>query len=982
MSSPSLHQIFSRLRRRVLWIEGVSGVGWGLAAGLVLLLAGVWVDLVFDLPPLVRIAAVAAALSAAVGFLIWRPASALRRNVPDFLARRLDSVAGTGGQIRSGVDLSSAAELSRHGRFAHANESPDWGQWSKNPVLTVGLGAMAVAQAATLAAGVPVRRAVPAAPIRRSFLTLASIVAVPGLLVLLTPRMASTEWSRFSDPFGDHPPYSRLTFDVNPQNARVVYGSDLDVYVEIDGPVVEQVELVLTPLTANGAQGKTNRRQDGDEGSQTDGTSGGEVLAMFPETDGRWRALISNITAPMQYHVRAGSARSRRFTADVITVPRFEDVRFKITSPPYTRLPDYEGPLPQGGLAGLRGTRVIVAATSNRPLSGGTMNVVSKEQERAVAMQPVAEGANDVTAEFEITASGRIDIRVTDEAGQPSIEQFTAPVTLLADERPFVRLLEPRALSLAAPNAVLPVVIAAEDDYGIARGQLFRSLNDSRYLPLELEIEDPPPARLYQVHRLPLLKYGLKPGDEIKLFARVEDNDPVGGLADSSTQDSRAGGKGAESSIVLIRIISQEDFERMQRTRDGMQLLMTKYRQVQRRMETLADELETLKKKLEQSPAESALSPEQRDELQRLKKRLQEEADALETLSKSTLPYELDRELSPRLKELADALAKMSGGMEGLLADEAATSGQANKQLQKMLSELRGRRGQFDSKAMMPLELLAAVYPLYQDQSRFIQLYQRQRDLAERLASLKGHDGEDDPALKTRMRDLEDEQRQLRESLAALLDDIEDHVMQLPDDERLDELHDSALEFVEAVRASEAADAMLAAEQALLDFSGTRGHAGAKKAADILESFIGKCEGIGQAAGRCLPRFQPSLGNCLSQTIDQLLADAGFGMGEGFGSGAGGGYSTRRSTLQNVGLYGASPQFADGGSEGTSIDPRLNAGDGTPSIRRIGNAQDPLPYEMPDAFRASGQGEALVPLRYRRKVGRYFQRIADEIGGP
>ena len=42
-----------------------------------------------------------------------------------------------------------------------------------------------------------------------------------------------------------------------------------------------------------------------------------------------------------------------------------------------------------------------------------------------------------------------------------------------------------------------------------------------------------------------------------------------------------------------------------------------------------------------------------------------------------------------------------------------------------------------------------------------------QQDLAERLASLKGHDGEDNPALKARMRDLEQEQRQIRDALAS-----------------------------------------------------------------------------------------------------------------------------------------------------------------------------------------------------------------------
>ena len=51
---------------------------------------------------------------------------------------------------------------------------------------------------------------------------------------------------------------------------------------------------------------------------------------------------------------------------------------------------------------------------------------------------------------------------------------------------------------------------------------------------------------------LPLSQYGLVPGDEIKLFGRVEDNDP-------------AGPNGAESTVVVVRI----DPDRRQRAAQG-----------------------------------------------------------------------------------------------------------------------------------------------------------------------------------------------------------------------------------------------------------------------------------------------------------------------------------------------------------------------------------------------------------------------------
>ena len=114
------------------------------------------------------------------------------------------------------------------------------------------------------------------------------------------------------------------------------------------------------------------------------------VLPMFPEPGNRWRAAIANITVPQTYYVRAGHARSHKYSIQVITVPKIEDVRFRITAPKYTGLPVYEGELPQGGLAGLPGAAVQLWVSSNRPLSGGRLTFVSKHQRWVSDLKPRA----------------------------------------------------------------------------------------------------------------------------------------------------------------------------------------------------------------------------------------------------------------------------------------------------------------------------------------------------------------------------------------------------------------------------------------------------------------------------------------------------------------------------------------------------------------------------------------------------------------
>src|SRR5262249_6551988 len=66
-----------------------------------------------------------------------------------------------------------------------------------------------------------------------------------ALVVLGLPRLAWTQWLRFADPFGDHPPFSRVLFQVQPGDVQVIYGAGLEIRVATEGQSVERLDLVL-----------------------------------------------------------------------------------------------------------------------------------------------------------------------------------------------------------------------------------------------------------------------------------------------------------------------------------------------------------------------------------------------------------------------------------------------------------------------------------------------------------------------------------------------------------------------------------------------------------------------------------------------------------------------------------------------------------------------------------------------------------------
>src|SRR5436190_2233925 len=72
-----------------------------------------------------------------------------------------------------------------------------------------------------------------------------ALLAAVGILALAAPQLAGTQWARFTDPFGDHPPFSRVKLEVQPGDVKIVYGQGFDIRVMADGGPIEKAEVVL-----------------------------------------------------------------------------------------------------------------------------------------------------------------------------------------------------------------------------------------------------------------------------------------------------------------------------------------------------------------------------------------------------------------------------------------------------------------------------------------------------------------------------------------------------------------------------------------------------------------------------------------------------------------------------------------------------------------------------------------------------------------
>ncbi len=179
---------------------------------------------------------------------------------------------------------------------------------------------------------------------------------------------------------------------------------------------------------------------------------------------------------------------------------------------------------------------------------------------------------------------------------------------------------------------------------------------------------------------------------------------------------------------------------------------------------------------------------------------------------------------------------------------------------------------------------------------------------------------------------------------------------------------------------------MAAGQQSLLDSTFPKAQEHAANAADILESFLSDCKGMGEkACENCKAAFNPSAGGCkLGNSIQQMLAmmgmkpgSSGMNPGVGAGIGAGGGYSQRFAGPENIGMYGSIPMPSNRPSRGQSN--QQAQGFQTSSMIDSGSSTGGS-GETRSSGEASGQAMNSVPTKYRSQVAEYFRSVSESIG--
>lgn len=943
----TVDQNLESFRTRAKLLEASRHLGVTFGVTVLVLLAAMWADLIWEMPTALRWSITR--VGPFIALMVWGilSFSTMRRITARAMASMVDQRASTGGEILSGWQLE---------RTPPPNESS----------LTYGFSQMAIAHAGERLKALDPRVLIPSDRTRKAWVVCAGCMLVLGIMTAALPSIAWNQWQRFLFPASDIPPFTGVMIELEPLNPTVKYGDDLTVYASSNGTAGERMQLHIT-------------RENGMT----------QILPMLSQSIGRYQVVLTRVTEPVTLIAKSGRSRSAASRLSVTMTPEIETTRVRITPPAYTKRAVYEGAIPQDGIVGLKETEVAFSIRSNRPLKNGSMRILYRDETSESLSLNVSQDSNDnfalqtVVGKFQLSKPGRFSIRVTDTDDVESDDVVEGILHITIDQRPVVRIIEPRPFSIATPTIQLPIQIAAEDDYGITSLRLYRSLNGSPATFQPFSVDGA--ARQLISIELPLNKYGLQPGDELQFFARAEDNDP-------------ASPKGTESPATVVRIISDQEFQQMVVEREGADSMTAKFEAAQRHLENLSEAMREAEEKTKaalEDPDNAEAAEAARAAIEKAEQMAKTASEQIGELAKNKLPIDVDQELSKNLEQIAQSAQQMAEQMHAM-QDEIKENGKPSEKsletLAKLSQQVKGQRDEIQEQAIDPLETMQATLPLMNDQDRMSQLAQQQRELANRMESLKKSNPKNDEQLTRRIAELEDQQQQLRQELQNLIEDIEAHADSLPQEPELEKLRQTAKEFAEALKQSQASESMRDAQQKLLEDqladAADRAAEAAKRLEDLMqeqEQNDSNMQSQGQKACEAAfnpKRGRPNLGNSLSQLRNMMNRNnrSGTRPGSQPGNGNGrdtGGYSQRTNGPQNVGMYGNVPQKRQSQSGGRGN--KKSQGIATSSSGRSADTQSALSESTSNAS-ASGQSANAVPSHYRAKVAEYYRQLSEKLG--
>ncbi|MBI1324315.1 DUF4175 family protein [bacterium] len=258
-----------------------------------------------------------------------------------------------------------------------------------------------------------------------------------------------------------------------------------------------------------------------------DGETASEPLRILE--NGEFRGRLESVTQSFSVRVRGGDDLTDAKSIVAVTPPRLADAAIEIVPPAYTAMPPVRLAPGSAQVRAVEGSTVKLTARATKSLSAANLKFAdSKAQPPAVELDTARQNLN---VSWEAAASTAVSLDLTDTEGFTSKDQGRLDQQVVPDMAPRVVLEDPATDREITAQAVVPLKVDLEDDFGIAEVRLRYQLSNGSEEPGEpivrtlwSAVPGQPMVRKNKIgEKWDLAPMGLAPGAMITLTVEAVD---------------------------------------------------------------------------------------------------------------------------------------------------------------------------------------------------------------------------------------------------------------------------------------------------------------------------------------------------------------------------------------------------------------------------------------------------------------------------
>ncbi|HNT52145.1 MAG TPA: hypothetical protein PKH19_01990, partial [Candidatus Syntrophosphaera sp.] len=504
--------------------------------------------------------------------------------------------------------------------------------------------------------------------------------------------------------------------------------------------------------------------------------------------DKNWRelALTDNsyifpaVESSLEYYAANEVAKSPVYKVQCLDEPFARRWSVTYNYPDYTGLGSAVDTLSYGNIEAFRHSGVILALESNIPVSQAVMRFADGSEKTLTAS-----GATSFSTRLTVTAPQTWYLELTDALGRKSRPEEKT-ISVIPDQPPEVRILFPGEDVTLNQNLLLPLIVSADDDFGLRDLTLHYQINNQA--PQSLLLRSVISSKLLTLdHTFDLKDFGLLPGDAVTYWAGVFDNSP-----------ERQSGLSAKfkARFPSIEEIYRE-IERQEKLRTGeLESALQESRELQKdfeqkRRELLKDKEPSWedKKQLEKILADQQKLSQQvenvADDFENLIQKMQlNDAISAETLQKMQKIHELMQEISN--DELREAMSKFEQALQNMRPEE----------LRKAMENFKFSLEDFARKIDQTLQLLESIKK-EQALEKALQIAQEMEKMQSALKDKAGDPKQNNEQLAREQQNISEQLENLESALKdtdSLLDPAKDQQIKQELDQLRQELQSGELQ--------------------------------------------------------------------------------------------------------------------------------------------------------------------------------------------